>query len=69
MNRIRYNAILYKPGSSLDGLPIELHVGQGIDAGSRFRRVDPLCNNATEKEIRWYKENVEPCIVKGEINE
>lgn len=60
---ITYNAIIYSTNKRLDRLPVSLKVGAPIASGSRFRSVRELCNNATEKEIRWYNECVLPCIV------
>jgi len=61
---VTYNAILYSKNKIIDRLPITLKVGAPIKEGTRFRRVDPLCNNATEKEAHWYKTIVEPCVLK-----
>lgn len=63
---VTYNAILDSKNKLLDGLPVTLRYPAPIKVGQKFKRVDPLCNNATEKEIRWYKEQIEPCIVKEE---
>jgi len=61
---VTYNAILYSNNKLIDKLPVTLRARAPITSGTRFRSVDPLCGNATEMEAKWYREQVEPCIVK-----
>jgi hypothetical protein len=63
MNGIIYKAYLYSTDSKIDNLPVDIRC-PSLVRGLRFRWVQPLCNNATDKEKRWYEEQVLPRIVK-----
>jgi hypothetical protein len=63
MNGTTYKAFIYSDNHKIDNLPVDIRYPNPVK-GAKFRWVQPLCNNATDKEKRWYEEQILPCIVK-----
>ena len=61
--KIHYQATVHSDCKEIDGLPMQIAVGSKVTC--KIRDVQPLCDNATDDEAKWYKEQIERNTVDG----
>jgi hypothetical protein len=60
--RVVYEGYIYSKNKKLDNLPVSIKVGAPVSG--KYRYVQPLCNNATVTEKKWYEEHIIPNVIK-----
>jgi len=61
--KIHYQATVHSDCKEIDGLPMQIAVGSKVTC--KICDVQPLCENSTQAEKDWYKEQIERNTVDG----